>query len=239
MQKETILGVDVCPYNYKQLMQEVDRDIKEKKKSFCVAINPEKIMKAQDDPELKELLNKATYQIPDGIGVIVASKLTKGNITERITGVDLMLHLCTLAAEKGYKVFLYGAKPGVANMAKQELEKQYNGIQIVGTIDGYEKDDEKVVQAINRSGADILFVAKGSPTQELWILEHMNRVNASIYQGVGGSFDVISGQVKRAPRLFQKFGIEWLYRLLSEPKRVKRQLALPLFMIQVLKSIRR
>jgi N-acetylglucosaminyldiphosphoundecaprenol N-acetyl-beta-D-mannosaminyltransferase len=238
MDKESILGVDVCAFSYQQLMQEIDRDIQEKKKALCVAINPEKIMKAQEDKALKELLNSATYQIPDGIGVIIASKLSKGQIRERITGVDLMLHLCSLAAAKGYKVFLYGAKPGIADKAKQELEKKYKGINIVGTIDGYEQDDEKVINAINQSGAHILFVAKGSPTQELWILNHMDRLGVSIYQGVGGSFDVISGHVKRAPSFYQKLGLEWLYRLISEPKRFRRQLALPLFMIRVLKSQR-
>lgn len=232
--KENILGIDVSNLNYDELAASLINDINNKRKAFIVAINPEKIMKAQKDRSLRELLNKATYQIPDGIGVILASKMMDGNIRTRVTGIDSMLKLCEVAAEHGKTVFLYGAKPGVAEKAKKELEKKYPGLQIVGVMDGYEKDQSKIKNAINTSKPDILFVALGSPRQENWIINNMDNLHPYVYQGVGGSFDVISGNLKRAPESFQKLGLEWLYRLIKEPWRWKRQLVLFKFLIHVL-----
>jgi N-acetylglucosaminyldiphosphoundecaprenol N-acetyl-beta-D-mannosaminyltransferase len=234
--KETFLGVDVCAYTYEQLVAKLMEDIDHNRKSFIVAINPEKIMKAQLDDRLRELLNQATYPIPDGVGVILASILKGGRIRSRVTGIDMMLRLCQEAAARGKKIFLYGAKPGVADEAKRRLEEMFPGIQIVGTMHGYEKNEQVIKEAINQSGADILFVALGSPAQEYWIVNHMHSLAPKVYQGVGGSFDVISGRIKRAPLLFQKLGLEWLYRLLKEPWRWKRQLVLPKFLIKVIRE---
>jgi N-acetylglucosaminyldiphosphoundecaprenol N-acetyl-beta-D-mannosaminyltransferase len=234
--KETFLGVHVCGYTYEQLVAKLMEDIDHNRKSFIVAINPEKIMKAQQDDRLRELLNQATYPIPDGVGVILASILKGGRIRSRVTGIDMMLRLCQEAAARGKKIFLYGAKPGVADEAKRKLEEMFPGIQIVGTMHGYEKDEQVIKDAINQSGADILFVALGSPSQEYWIVNHMHSLAPKVYQGVGGSFDVISGRLKRAPHLVQKLGLEWLYRLLKEPWRWKRQLALPKFLIKVIRE---
>jgi len=234
--KETILGINVSVDSYSGLISKIMEDIDRKRKSLIVAINPEKIMKAQKDQDLRALLNSAAYQIPDGVGVIIASKLKKGSIRNRITGIDMMLRLCEAARDHHKKVFLYGAKPGVAEKAKQELEVMYPGIQIVGTMDGYQKDQDVVKNAINQSHAEILFVAMGSPAQENWIIANMNDICPSIYQGVGGSFDVISGNVKRAPKGFQSLGLEWFYRLIKEPWCLKRQLILPVFLVRALRD---
>lgn len=234
--KENILGIDVCSDTYDELAAKLLQDIDKGRKSFIVAINPEKIMKAQEDRELKSLLNQATYQIPDGIGVILASKLKKGRIRERVTGIDMMLKLCKEATNNGKRIFLYGAKPGIADEAKAKLEEMFPGILIVGTLNGYEKNEEVIERTINDSGAEIVFVALGSPAQENWIIAHKEKLNPSVYQGVGGSFDVISGRLNRAPAVFQKFGLEWLYRLLKEPWRWKRQLELPRFLLRVLRG---
>ena len=234
--KENILGIDVCSDTYDELAVKLLQDIDKGRKSFIVAINPEKIMKAQEDREIKSLLNQATYQIPDGIGVILASKLKKGRIRERVTGIDMMLKLCKEATNNGKRIFLYGAKPGIADEAKAKLEEMFPGILIVGTLNGYEKNEEVIERTINDSGAEIVFVALGSPAQENWIIAHKEKLNPSVYQGVGGSFDVISGRLNRAPAVFQKFGLEWLYRLLKEPWRWKRQLELPRFLLRVLRG---
>lgn len=234
--KENILGIDVCSDTYDELAVKLLQDIDKGRKSFIVAINPEKIMKAQEDRELKSLLNQATYQIPDGIGVILASKLKKGRIRERVTGIDMMLKLCKEATNNGKRIFLYGAKPGIADEAKAKLEEMFPGILIVGTLNGYEKNEEVIERTINDSGAEIVFVALGSPAQENWIIAHKEKLNPSVYQGVGGSFDVISGRLNRAPAVFQKFGLEWLYRLLKEPWRWKRQLELARFLLRVLRG---
>lgn len=234
--KETILGVDVNTENYDELIPKLFNNIDAKKKSLIVAINPEKLMKAKDDPALKALLNRAEFQIPDGIGVIIASKIQKGNITSRVTGVDMMDRIVREAARTSKSIFLYGAKPGVAEAAAAKLIDTYPDLKVAGTQDGYEKDTSKVIAKINAAQPDILFVAMGSPKQELWIEEHRDNLHPILYQGVGGSFDVLAGNIKRAPAAFQKAGAEWLYRLLLEPSRIKRQMNLPKFLFEIIRS---
>ncbi|SEH44391.1 N-acetylglucosaminyldiphosphoundecaprenol N-acetyl-beta-D-mannosaminyltransferase [Halobacillus karajensis] len=234
--KEKFLGVDVSNYTYAQLKENIMSDINERRKSFIVAINPEKILHAQKDADLLHLLNRATYQIPDGVGILVASKMTGGSIRERVTGIDMLLALCEQASLHAKSIFLYGAKPGVAEQAKDRLKSMYPDLQIAGVLDGYEKDQEKVKETINHAQPDILFVALGSPRQEYWIVDHMHELDVQVFQGVGGSFDVLSGKVKRAPDSFQKVGLEWLYRLIKEPWRIKRQIKLPTFLLKVWKD---
>ena len=234
--KEIILGVKVDTDNYDELIKKLFKRIDNKEKSLVVAINPEKLMKAKEDQSLKDLLNRAEFQIPDGIGVILASKLNKGNIKSRVTGIDMMDRIVREAAKTGKSIFLYGAKPGVADQAAQALRSKYPSLKIAGTQDGYEQDNEKVIQKINEVKPEILFVAMGSPRQENWIEANRDRLYPSLYQGVGGSFDVLAGNVKRAPKLFLNTGTEWLYRLMIEPTRIKRQLALPLFLVETLKK---
>ncbi|MFY0518388.1 WecB/TagA/CpsF family glycosyltransferase [Lysinibacillus sp. UGB7] len=236
--KETVLGINVNTEGYDELMDMAFERIEKKQKALVVAINPEKIIKAKEDPALKKLLNEAEFQIPDGIGVILASKIQKGQIRERVTGVDMMMKLCEEAAKRGKPIFLYGGKPGVADAAKAKLESLFSSIKIVGIQDGYEKDKQKVIDRINEAQPDLLFVAMGSPKQENWINANRDQLHPTIYQGVGGSFDVLAGTVKRAPEIFQKFGLEWFYRLLKEPKRIKRQVALPLFLLEVARKKR-
>jgi N-acetylglucosaminyldiphosphoundecaprenol N-acetyl-beta-D-mannosaminyltransferase len=221
-EKEQILGVDVSITSYDQLEQDILHDIDNNKKSFIVAINPEKLRMARLNSSFKELLNSATYNIPDGSGIIMISKLRKGKIRTRVTGIDLMMRICRLAAEHNKSIFMYGGKPEVLEQAKEKLQSQIPTLKIAGAINGYEKDQEKIKEEINKSGADIIFVALGSPKQELWIWEHMNDLCPKIFQGVGGSFDVLSGQVLRAPLWMQKISLEWFYRLIKQPWRFKR-----------------
>lgn len=228
--KENIRGFDVTTLGYSELKHQLLNDIDEDKKSFIVAINPEKIMHGTKDQELKELLNSATYQIPDGHGIVVLSKRQGGNIKERVTGCDLFQQLCELAAKEGKKVFLYGAKPGVAEQTKSILEQRYSGLNVVGTLDGFVMDKTLIIDTINKAKPDFLFIALGSPTQEKWIKENMDQLDAHIFQGVGGSFDVVSGNIKRAPKWMQKMGLEWLHRVILEPKRVIRIMRLSLFL---------
>lgn len=234
MATEHILGISVTDLDYSELRNNIIKDIENNKKSFIVAINPEKILKALKNPQTKEILELADYPIPDGIGVVIASKLKKGNIKQRVTGIDCMNMLCSLSNEKGYKIFLYGACAEAVKGAKAKLETEYPDINIVGVIDGYEKDQEKILAAINTSKADIIFIALGSPKQELWIKENIEKVTPKIFLGVGGSFDVLSGRIKRAPEWMQKIGLEWLYRLILEPKRIFRQSKLIKFIFLVL-----
>lgn len=236
MAEEIILDVKVSITSYDQLTKEVFHKIDEGIQSFIVAVNPEKIMKASKDENLKELINSADYQIPDGVGLLIASKLKRGNIKERITGIDLMLRLVKEADKQQKSIFLYGGKPGVAEAAKEKLLEQYPNLKIAGVLHGYIKDNEEILQTINEAKPDLIFVAMGSPKQEEWILHNKDKLSVKVFQGVGGSFDVIAGNIKRAPSFFRKLGLEWFYRLLKEPWRWKRQLALPKFIWKVLRN---
>lgn len=233
--KETYLGVHVSPLTYEGIIKEIKERMKRGDKSTIIAVNPEKVITAQKDPVVKELINESTFQIADGVGILLASKLKKGSITSRVTGVDMMARLLKFAAEEKHPIYLYGAKKEVIDLAAANITRDHPGIEIAGLTDGYEQDEEALIQRINESGAKILFVALGSPKQELWIQRNIHKLqNVLVFQGVGGSFDVFSGTVKRAPAIFRKFGLEWLYRLLSDPRRIKRQLNLPRFLIRIL-----
>lgn len=234
MDRENYLGVDVCSVDMESVIDEVDNIIIRKKPSFVVAINPEKIMKAEKDSKLTELLNNAAIQIPDGVGVIIASKLKGGKIRKRVTGIDLMQSICKNASKKGYKVFLLGAKPGVGDRAAEILMERYKGLNICGVRNGYFKDDEEIINSIKEAHPDILFVAMGSPKQEYWIVKNMDSLGVPLLMGIGGSLDVICGNIKRAPQWMCSMGLEWLYRLLKEPTRIKRMMALPVFLIRVI-----
>ena len=233
--KETYLGVEVSPLTYEGIVNEIENRMTRHEQSTIIAVNPEKVIAANRDPQVKTLINESTFQIPDGVGVLLASKLKGGKITSRVTGVDMMGRLLDFAALKGHSVYFYGAKEEVVTKAIAEIQKERPLLLIAGYTNGYEKDEAALIQRINDSGAKILFVALGSPKQELWIKRNlMNLPNVLVFQGVGGSFDVFSGLVKRAPAFFRKFGLEWLYRLGSNPSRIKRQMNLPIFLWRVL-----
>lgn len=235
MNKEEYLGVFVSTLTYEEIIEQLKTKIISNEKSTIIAVNPEKIVAAQKNKKLKELINSATFQIPDGTGVLLASKLKGGNIRSRVTGIDLMEHLIQFAAEENYRVFLYGAKEEVVLRVKRNLEYSFPKLTIAGYSNGYETDDDLLIKKINESNATILFVALGSPRQELWIRKHMEQLpNVKVFQGVGGSFDVFAGEVKRAPMLFRKLGLEWFYRLITDPRRLKRQVALPLFLYKII-----
>lgn len=235
--KETYLGVDVSPLTYEGILNEVDARILEGKPSTIIAVNPEKIMTAQKDATVKRMINEATFQIPDGVGVLLASRLKGGKIRERVTGVDMMGKMVEHAAHKGYPVFFYGAKEETVTKAIANFRLKYPELQVAGYANGYIKEETQLVSQIAASGAQVLFVALGSPKQELWIERNMaNLPDVMVYQGVGGSFDVFAGTVKLAPDFYRNNGLEWLYRLMSDPKRLKRQLNLPKFLLKLLLS---
>ncbi len=201
------------------------------------ATNPEKNFSVPEDPFLYDCFKKADLLLPDGIGMVLGARILHGAKLSRVPGCEFMQEVCALSAKRGYKVFIYGAKEDVSRKAVEILQKRLQGLQIVGRCNGYwpvEKMDELLVQ-INDSCADILFLALGSPKQEKWFAENKDNLNTiRVCQGIGGTLDVITGNVKRAPVVFCKLGMEWLYRLLAEPKRWRRQLVLPVFAWQVL-----
>lgn len=226
MDKERILGFDVCVCNEEELLNNIFIDYNNKEQIFIVNINPEISVANYENEDLKNKFNAQKYQIPDGNGIVWASKKKKGKIKSRIAGIDLMIKLCEKFQEYDSKIYLYGAKPGVAEKAKKELEKTYPKINIVGTSDGY-CNEEKVVEDIKEKQPDILFVGTGSPRQEKFILKYKEGfTNTKILMPVGGSFDVISKNKKRAPKWVIKLKLEWLFRALIEPSRIKGQFRL-------------
>jgi len=210
--------------------------IRARRRTFCVAINPEKVYRAKSNAALRQILSSADIRICDGVGVSLACLIVHRKRLHRCTGVDMFFRLLNLSVQEGWKVFLLGASPQVNEAARRALERRFPGLAIAGNRHGYFEHSDEIVESVNSSGADLLFVAMGSPRQEFWIGEHMPRLRATFCMGVGGSLDILSGAIRRAPAMFRKTGTEWLYRLLSEPRRIRRQLVLPLFVLDVLRA---
>ena len=239
MEKEKILGYDICNESSSKILKEIFKDFNLGIQNFIVNINPEIAVKNYKNNYFRNQFNSQKFQIPDGIGIVLASKLKKGNIKERVTGIDFMGEICKESVKNSGKIFLYGAKEDVVEKAAEELKNKYPGLVISGTCDGY-CDKEIAISKINNSNANILFVALGSPKQELFILENKEKLTKiKIFMPVGGSFDVISNNIKRAPNWVIKLNLEWLYRLIRQPWRFFRQLKLIKFIFLVIKEKRR
>jgi N-acetylglucosaminyldiphosphoundecaprenol N-acetyl-beta-D-mannosaminyltransferase len=193
-------------------------------------------MRARTDAELRDLLSSATLLIPDGIGVVIAARWLGLGRFRRVPGSELMPNLCARAAAEGYSVFLFGARPAVNQAVAETLQRRYPSLVIAGRQDGYVEDAAMpaLIDRINASGAAMLFVALGSPRQEAWMYTHAPALKVKVAQGVGGTFDVIAGRVNRAPPLFLALNLEWLYRLLREPRRLWRQRVLLIFAADIL-----
>lgn len=236
--KIDVYGVSISKITMEEAREQIKEFVKSDSFHSIYTPNPEIIMLAKNDPSFHEILEEADLVVPDGIGVVIASRIKKGEkLPERVAGYDLVQNTMKDAVCEGYKYYFFGSKPGYADQAAANMRKTYPGIQIVGTRDGYFKpeDEEAIVADINRSGANILLVGTGAPKQEKWIESHRHLLpNVRVAVGVGGSIDVMSGNVKRAPLAFQKLGLEWFYRLLKEPTRFKRMLVLPEFLIKVI-----
>lgn len=191
-------------------------------------------MAAYDNKELQEALNEGSMVIPDGIGVVIGSRIIGGSIQERVAGYDLTQRVFDRIKTMNKTVYLYGAKPGVAKLAIENMSRQYPGLTFVGYSDGYEKDQEAIVKHIAALQPDYLLVGLGAPRQEYFIKANRHRLGAKVIMGVGGSIDVMAGVVKRAPDFYVRLNIEWLYRLIKQPSRGKRMLQLPRFLIKMI-----
>lgn len=193
--------------------------------------NPEIVQIAEKDPEFAKILADASLVLADGVGVIHAAKILGRPLKGRVPGIEFASALMARMAGTGRRLYLLGAKPGVAEMAAANLQAKYPGLVICGTHDGYFKEDGPVAQAIRDSGAEAVFVCLGAPKQEKWIAANGAATGAKLLVGLGGSLDVFAGTVKRAPEAFQKLGMEWFYRLCTQPSRIGRMAKLPLFLV--------
>ncbi|MBQ4087537.1 MAG: WecB/TagA/CpsF family glycosyltransferase [Clostridia bacterium] len=231
-----VLGVGVDTCNMEEAAN-ILVSAMEKDEPFSVFTpNSEIILYAYKNPDYLEILNRGSMITPDGIGVVHASKILKRPLPERVGGFDLANVVLKKIAGTGRKVYLFGGKPGVAEDAAKKICELYPGTEICGTADGYfdAEKEQQIISDIHDKKPDLLFVCLGFPKQETWIDAHKNELGAKVMMGIGGSLDVFAGTVKRAPVAFQKLGLEWLYRLLKQPSRFIRMLALPKFGFTVL-----
>lgn len=199
---------------------------------YVVTPNPEIVEVCREDRSAQAAVNGADLVLADGVGVIKGAAMLGTPLKERTPGIEFAAHLMDRLAEEGRSLYLLGAKPGVAEQAAAKLEAAHPGLRIAGTHDGYFKEDGPVVEDIRRSGAEVVFVCLGAPKQEKWMAKNGAATGAHLLCGLGGSLDVFAGVVERAPEAFQKLGLEWLHRLIKEPKRIGRMAKLPLVLVK-------
>lgn len=237
-----VLGVRVDRVSQEQALEWMMEIIARRRASenglLCqqiITVNPEFVMAAQRDENFRRIINQAALVVADGVGVVWATRYLKVPVPERITGVDTLVALAGRCAAAGYRLYLLGAAPGVAEETAARLQGLAPGLQIAGTYAGSPalSEEEEIIERIRAAQTDVLCVAYGAPAQDIWIARNLSRLPAALAIGVGGAYDFISGRQRRAPRQMQRFGLEWLYRLYREPWRWRRMLALPRFAVRV------
>lgn len=227
-----ILGVKIDNVSYKESLLKI-KELVEKgrlgKLSFLVKPNTEIIIQAQSDAKFKAILNSADLVTPDGMGLLLASRIIGNKLKERVGGPELMESILGLAEQSGYSVFFLGSRPHVVEKLAKIVKTRFPKIDIVGFHHGYFEKNTPVIENITQSKPDILFVALGFPKQEVWIYENLKKIKVPLSITEGGSFDFISGEVPRAPKVLRIIGLEWLFRIFTQPSRILRQLALVKF----------
>ncbi len=247
MNKTEIRGVNFDNVTMEEAVAICEGFAREGRQGVVFTPNAEIVQMAVENPEFREIVNSADLIVPDGAGVVLASRILKKNLKGKVAGVELAENLVSRSGKSGIKFFFYGSHPdkcdgmSVADKAREKLLEKYPDANIVGTSHGYVKDDgmDELIGKINESGADALFVCLGVPKQEKWIAANRERLNPKIIIGLGGSLDVFAGTVERAPKIFIKLNLEWFYRLLKEPKRLGRMMSIPKFLLSTIFSKRK
>ncbi|MBP2656795.1 MAG: tagA [Firmicutes bacterium] len=234
--KVTVLDVLIDAITMAEATAQLEQFISEKTPHLVATANAEMVMLAQEDNELAAVLAKSHLVVPDGAGVVWAARHQGYTKVERVAGYDLAQNLLLEASKKGYRVFMFGSQPDIVAKAKTVALARYPGLCIVGTRHGFftTQDEPAIIQAITATKPDILLAALGVPRQEKWLARNLTKLNVPVSMGVGGTFDVMAGAVKRAPLWMQRTSLEWLFRLLCQPKRAIRMLALPRFALKVM-----
>jgi N-acetylglucosaminyldiphosphoundecaprenol N-acetyl-beta-D-mannosaminyltransferase len=235
-------GLKIHPWTMQESLDFIEVNILKRKKNLQhVVVNSAKIVYAQKDQMLKRAINNSDLVNIDGMAVVWGLKLIGYNVKERVSGIDLFHKLLQLASEKGYRVYFLGAKSDILDNMIMNLKNKYIDLNIVGFYHGYfQKDEEEyIARQIRDSRADMLFIGITSPKKELFIDKHLEFINIPFSMGVGGSFDIISGKTKRAPKWMQKNGLEWIYRIIQEPRRLWKRYAYTntVFIYMVMKEI--
>ncbi|PGK51190.1 hypothetical protein CN918_25720 [Priestia megaterium] len=242
----TILGIPFSEKNMAQTLTALNHHLDQKSFPFhVVTANPEVVMQAKRNRRFRMVVKQADMVTPDGIGIVIGSRILKENVPERVTGYDLIMNLLSLREEqqKKTRVFLLGAKEDVIPLAAEQLSSQYPHIDVVGYHHGYfeeeSTEEDKIVKTIKESNSDLVLVGFGCPRQEMFISQYKEAIGAKLYIGCGGSLDVVAGEVKRAPEFIQKVYLEWAWRLVKQPSRWKRQLDIPRFLVEVVREKRK
>ena len=233
-----ILGVGVDRIDSQQALQQIGEFIENGEPHQIVTANAEIIYQASKNEKMRNVINAAQMVTADGSGVVWASRQLGQPLAQRVTGIDLVNSICQQSAKEKWKIYILGSAPGVAATAAVNIRNKFPGCNIIGTHHGYfnAKEEKQILAELEQLKPDVLFVALGAPKQEYWIADHVQKLGIPVAMGIGGSMDVLSGNVKRAPKWMQKMSLEWLYRLLIQPTRFKRVLALPKFMLAVKKQ---
>lgn len=236
MKKVNIFGIEIDNVSLKETMDLLEGELDNDRLFTIATPNTEIAMEAKNKPGLARLINSFDLVVPDGIGLIKASKMRKLPLKERVTGFDISLELLKLGARRPLSFYILASKEGRSQMAADNIHKTYPGASVVGNRNGYftEADEGEIIEKINELNPDVVFVGLGFPKQEDFIARNKDKIRAKIILGNGGVTDILAGVSKRAPDIFIKLHLEWLYRLLQEPSRFKRQLALPKFILSVL-----
>lgn len=228
-----VLGVGFDNLTMEEAVAEGMRLVNSDGFHYVVTPNPEIVEVCRENPEAMKVVKGADLVLPDGIGVVKGAAMLGTPLKGRVPGIEFAAGLMAEMAKSGKKLYLLGAKPGVAELAAEKLRGNFSGLQIVGTHDGYFKEDGPIVEDIRSSGADVVFVCLGAPKQEFWMVKNGPASGAHLMCGLGGSLDVFAGVVERAPKFWCDHGLEWFYRLCKEPKRIGRMMKLPLFLVHV------
>lgn len=228
--KKNIMGVEFDNVTMEEAVETGCRCMEEPGCHYVVTPNSEIVYACRSTEGLTEVLNNASIVLPDGIGVVYASRILKKPLKEKVAGIEFGTAMIEASAKAGWRLFLLGAKPGVAEQAAEKLRETYPGLIIAGTHDGYFKEDGPVVEAIRQSKADLVLVCLGAPKQEFWMAKNGPATGAKLLCGLGGSLDIFAGVSQRAPDIWVKLGMEWAYRLVKEPWRIGRQMNLPKFL---------
>ena len=230
--KTEILGVRFDDLTQQEAAQQGRQLLEEDKFHYVVTPNPEFLLAAEKDPEFRRVLNAADLVLPDGIGVVYSAKILGTPLKERVPGIEFAEAMLSALNEMGGRLYLLGAKPGVAEEAGRRICARYPALVLCGTHDGYFKDEQAILPEIAAAKPDLLFVCLGAPKQEKWMARWGQHTGAKLAIGLGGCLDVFAGNVRRAPEQWQKLGLEWAYRLKKEPKRIGRMAKLPLVLVK-------
>lgn len=237
--KIDVMGLKFDSMTMDEALSRAEALLRGDKAAYVVTPNAEIAYEALHDGQLREMLNGADLMLPDGAGVVLASKLLRTPVKQKVAGVDFAAGLLGILERNGQSLYLLGGKPGIGELAAQKMLEAHPQLRIAGIADGYFQDEAPVIAKINASGADALFVCRGAPKQERFMVQHQQELHVHLMAGLGGSLDAFAGTVQRAPAWMIRLNLEWLYRLIREPKRFRRMLRLPKYLWAVmLKRIR-